>query len=620
MFSSPVENRGIRITAVVLLLVSATLMVFGNAGQFEFIRYDDEIYVTKNAKVLAGLTWEGLQWAFTTLDAGFWHPLTWLSLMADREIYGAYAGGYHWTSVLLHLASGLLLFGALVRMTGSLWRSGCVAGLFLLHPLHVEPVAWVGVRKDVLSAFFWMAGLWAYARYAEMPSVGRYLWLALLFLLGLMSKPMLVTFPLVLLLLDDWPLGRMAAVRQSGQAGLAVDDRGRSLIDRRFSRAPLVWLIGEKIPLLLLSAVVSVLAWMAERGVGALPSLEAMPLSLRLDNALVSYVRYLGKTLWPVGLAVFYPHPVHWPAEQVFAAAALLAAISLWVLYRSRKEPCLAVGWLWFLGTLVPVIGLVQVGSHAMADRYACLPLIGLFLMSVWGSGGVLRARPSGRRVMALMWGGILLALGICSWHQVQHWRDGLTLFSHAVAATPDNYLAHNNLGALLLDRGDYGGAAGHFRQALRIKPDAAVALNNLAKVLALQGQEDQAVLHLRRAIAADPGYLPARRNLADLLLRMGKGEEAAVLYRQALSGDPADPGLINNLGVALAAAGRVPEARTFFQEALRLKPDDADARRNLAILGGDVRQPDPSAPAKRGTRPGGGRGGSDARDAGLGR
>ena len=592
------EHEGIRIAAVALLLISATLLVFGNVGQFEFIRYDDELYVTRNARVLSGLTWEGTKWAFTTLDAGFWHPLTWLSLMLDREIFGDDAGGYHWTSVLLHLASGLLLFGALVRMTGSLWRSGCVAGLFLLHPLHVESVAWVGVRKDALSALFWMAGLWAYARYAEEPSVGRYLWVALLFLMGLMSKPMLVTFPLVLLLLDCWPLGRTAK-RLPGEPGPRAFDPGGGAAGSRFAPAPPARLIGEKVPLLLLSAVVSLLAWLAEQGVGALPSLEAMPLSLRLDNALVSYVRYLGKTLWPAGLAIFYPHPVHWPPGQVFAAAALLVAISLGVLFRSRREPFLAVGWLWFLGTLVPVIGLVQVGSHAMADRYAYIPLTGLFLMALWGSGRVLQARPFGRAVAALLWGGILLALGVCSWQQVQHWRDGLTLFSHAVAVTPDNYLAHNNLGALLMDRGDYARAAGHFRLALQSKPDAAVSLNNLGKVLALQGQGDQAVIHFRRAIAADPGYLPARRNLADLLLRRGEGEEAAVLYREALSRNPADPGLLKNLGVALAAAGRTREARASFREALRLRPDDADARRNLALVGGDDRMPPPSGPVK---------------------
>jgi protein O-mannosyl-transferase len=590
MFSSPGgESRERRITVVVLLLASAVLTVYGNVGHFEFIRYDDELYITKNAHVLSGLTWEGFQWAMTTLEAGFWHPLTWLSLMLDRELYGMNAGGYHWTGVMLHLLSGLILFGALVRMTGAVWRSGCVAGLFLLHPLHVEPVAWVAVRKDVLSTLFWMAGIWAYVQYAERPAVGRYLGVVLFFLMGLMSKPMLVTFPLVLLLLDYWPLRRMEAVSEGGETGAAFEDGKSDIAGHRFLKASLLRLMIEKIPLLFLSLAVSLLAWIAERGVGALPTLDAMPLSLRLDNALIAYIRYLGKTIWPVHLSFFYPHPLHWPAWQVYAAGAILVSISLWVLQRGRRDRYLPVGWLWFLGTMVPVIGLIQVGSHAMADRYSYIPLVGLFIMAVWGGGQFLRHGRFPRRLPAILWGVVLLILAVCSWWQVQYWRNSLTLFSHAIAVTQRNYLAHNNYGAVLMDQGKYEQAAEHFRMVLQIKPDFAVSLNNMGKIMTIQGKNDLAVLFFRKAIRADRDYPAAKRNLADLLLRMGKGEEAIVLYRDALSRNLADPELINNFGVALASAGKTQEARSCFLQALRLKPDYADARKNLGIIQGAV-------------------------------
>jgi Tfp pilus assembly protein PilF len=553
-----IEKQHIRGAFVMLLLTFATLMVFGNVGHFAFIRYDDELYITKNAHVLSGLTAEGLRWAMTTLDAGFWHPLTWLSLMLDHEFYGMNAGGYHWTSVLLHLLSGLVLYLTLVRITGAVWRSGLVAGLFLLHPLHVEPVAWVAVRKDVLSGLFWMLGMWAYVRYAERPGIGWYTWLVVFFIMGLMSKPMVVTLPFVLLLLDYWPLGRMAS----------------------FTR-----LIIEKIPLVFISLVVSVLAWVAEKGVGALPTLDDMPLSLRLDNALISYLRYLGKAVWPVHLSVFYPHPLHWPFWQVAFAGMMLILVSLWVFYMRRTCRYLPVGWLWFLGTLIPAIGLVQVGSHAMADRYAYIPLIGLSIMAVWGIDQALQCFRYRRTLLTAFWGAALLILAACSWQQVQYWQNSQTIFKHAIEVTERNYMAHNNYGAVLMDQGDYRQAAGHFLMALQIRPDFAVSLNNMGKIMALQGKNEAAEEFFRKAMKIMADYAEAKRGLADLLLRMGRKEEALALYREALIRNSDDPELHNNIGVALASIGKSEEAQLHFLKALSLKPDYGDARRNLTII-----------------------------------
>ncbi len=567
------ENRA-PLILIILLLAAGVLVVYGQAGGFGFIRYDDELYVTANRHVQKGLGIEGVRWAFTSFEAGNWHPLTWLSLMLDHDLYGMDAGGYHWTNVILHLAGGLALFGALLGMTGRPWRSGLVAGLFLVHPLHVESVAWVAERKDVLSGLFWMLGLWGYSRYAGSPTLARYGRVVLFFVLGLMSKPMVVTLPLVLLLLDYWPLGRTG-------------------------RVPLRRLVWEKVPLLALAAASSAVTFMAQQEGEAVATLQALPLADRLGNAVVAYAAYLAKTVRPVDLAVFYPRPAAWTAWQIVPAAAVLAAISVLAWLLRRSSPYLTVGWLWFLGTLVPVIGLVQVGDQAMADRYTYLPLVGIFIMAAWGSAEAVERRP--RRVVrtAALWTAAFLALLWIGHRQAQTWQDGPTLFGHALAATSGNYLAHNNLGAALMDRGDYPSAERHFREALRIRPDLADARNNLGIIQVLQGKYGEAALSFREALRIRPDYPGARRRLGDLLLRTGKAAEAAAQYGQALARTPDDPELHNNLAVALASEGRRDEAIGHLERALALRPGYGDARGNLDRLAGGA------MPAAAGIRPG---------------
>jgi tetratricopeptide (TPR) repeat protein len=562
------------------LLAAGVLIVYGQVGGFDFIRYDEELYITHNAHVLSGLTYDGFIWALTTLKAGNWHPLTWLSLMLDRELYGTDPGGYHWTSVVLHLAGGLVLFLALSRMTGRPWRSGVVAGLFLLHPLHVESVAWVAERKDVLSGLFWMLGLWGYARYAEKPSAGRYLWVVLFFVLGLMSKPMAVTLPFVLLLLDYWPLGRME----------------RGAVKR---------LLYEKAPLFFLSALSSVITFVAQSKGEAVASLQHLPFTDRLGNAVVSYALYLVKTVRPVDLAFFYPHPMQWPLGQIFLSGSLLALISLLAWLRKRSTPPLAMGWLWFIGTLVPVIGLVQVGSQAMADRYSYIPLIGLFIAAVWGSGDAIGRLRFGK-VYSFVAGGLLLAALLpVGYLQAGHWRDSAALFKHALEVTEGNYLAHSNYGVVLMDQGRYGEAAGHFLESIRIRPDFAAAHDNMGKIMVLLGRNDEAEAFYREAMRINPRDAGPKRRFAELLQQTGKTEAAIAYYREALLRKPDDPVAHNNLAVALLSVGKADEAIGHLRRALELKADYGDARNNLAVLTGTTPAslPPPDRPEDRGGR-----------------
>ncbi|HBB15552.1 MAG TPA: hypothetical protein DCZ97_00600 [Syntrophus sp. (in: bacteria)] len=553
-------NGSKKIIYMCSLLAVGVLIVYWQVGRFDFIRYDEELYITENAHVLSGVSYDGFIWALTTLDAGNWHPLTWLSLMLDRELYGMNAGGYHWTSVILHMANGLLLFLVLIRMTGQLWQSGVVAGLFLIHPLHVESVAWVAERKDVLSGLFWMSSLCGYARYVEKPLVGRYLWVVLFFVLGLMSKPMVVTLPFVLLLLDYWPLGRM-------------------------ERSTVIRLLYEKAPLFFLSAASSVITFIAQKEGEAVASLQHLPFIDRLGNAVVAYARYLGKTVWPVHLSFFYPHPVAWPYGKILLSGSLLVLISILIWRRRKSTPSSAMGWLWFFGTLVPVIGLVQVGSQAMADRYTYIPLIGLSITAVWGSGEMFNGWRYRKIFPLAVWGAILLALLPVSFSQTSHWKNSLALFKHAIEVTEENYLAHNNYGVILMDQKSYRRAAEHFLEAIRIKPDYAEAHNNMGHIMTLHRKNDEAAVFYREAIRIHPNDSGAKLRFADLLQKMGKSETAIAHYREALIRKPDDPVLHNNIAVALASFGKRDEAIEHLRRALELKADYGDARKNLDIM-----------------------------------
>ena len=558
---------------VYLLLIFATLVVFHRLPTHDFINLDDNLLVYENPQVLAGLNKQGVIWAFTQYHAEYWHPVTWLSHMLDCQMFGLRPGLHHLTSLLFHLANCVLLLLMLRRMTGALWRSAFVAALFAIHPLHVESVAWVAERKDVISAFFWFLSIWAYAGYAEQPGLKRYLLVLLFFGLGLMAKPMVVTLPFVLLLLDYWPLGR-----------LQWQDV-RPVSDPEIPRSSFFRLLWEKIPLFALTAVTIVATIVVQEKVGALKSLEAFPLTTRIANALVSYSTYMAKMVWPHNLAVYYPHPNTIPLWQVAGAGFLLICVSVLVIKAARNRPYLAVGWLWYLGTLVPVIGLVQVGSQAMADRYTYISLIGLFIMIAWGVPSILAGWRHGRAACGFASAILLLGCMVGTWRQVGHWQNSITLFQHTVEVTRDNHFAHNNLGVALARDGRLAEATYHYFQALRIKPDRAEVHNNLGNALAAQGSVDKAVDHYYRAIKIDANNARAYNNLGNLLANQGKMEEAISHYHEALRLEPDYGGAHYNLGTALAEQGRTEEAINHFTEALRLMPYWAGAHNNLGVL-----------------------------------
>ena len=570
---------------ICLALAMTTLAVFMPVAWQGFVNYDDSDYVTENAHVQSGLKWENVVWAFKTGHASNWHPLTWLSHMLDCQLFGLKAGGPHLVSVGFHIANTLLLFLLLRRMTGALWRSALVAALFALHPLHVESVAWASERKDVLSAFFFMLTIWAYARYAEVQSpkpkaqsqgtrstkhetrstlhAARFYLLSLsFFALGLMSKPMLVTMPFVLLLIDYWPLRRPGATNRESQpvAGLL--------------------LLLEKVPFFVLSVASSVITFLVQRKGGAVST--ALTFGERIANALVSYVRYIGKTFWPKNLSILYPHPGHWPAWQVMVSAGLLLAVSAAVILMARRRPYLAVGWLWFCGTLIPVIGLIQVGIQSMADRYTYVPLIGLFIMLAWGTDELLPARHWRGSAFAIGAALLLAACGFLTERQIRFWRDSEALFGHAVKVTRDNYLAYNNLGFYLNNQGRTAEAMENYRLSLKINPAYEDALNNLGYALAGQKKYAEAIPLYEAALRVRPRHAEVHNNLGNALSETGKIDEAIQHYLIALQEKPDHADAHNNLGIALAMKGRLDEAITHFHEAIRCKPNYASAHSNL--------------------------------------
>jgi len=552
-----------------LLLAVATLAVYAPVSGYDFIDMDDRLYILDNEHVKSGLDRDGVVWALRSTESSNWHPLTWISHMLDVELYGLDAGGHHLTSLLLHLASTLLLFLLLERMTHATGRSACVAAFFALHPLHVESVAWVAERKDVLCGLLWMATLWCYVRYVEQPSARRYLAVIFIFGLCLSAKAMAVTLPCVLLLLDFWPLRRL----RSG-------DSQRLLDPKRVGRA-----IGEKIPLLLLVLVVSIVTLRAQQHSGALGSVEAIPLDLRIWNALLAYLTYLCKMIWPSGLGVFYPHPgvaISW--AHAIAAGTVLASVTFLVLSRIRSRPYLAVGWLWYLGTLVPVIGFVQVGGQALADRYTYLPLIGIFIIVAWGGEALLRSisRPWLPALTSIV---AMCALAACTSLQLGHWRNSIALFEHTLAVTSDNVSIHYNLGTTLYSLERYEEAIPHFEEALRLSPAHVGAHTNLAGALDRLGRPAKAISHYHAAVRIAPDHANAHYNLGTLLTRRGRLDEAVPHLLKAVELEPGalDPRI--NLAAALGQRGQIEPAITQLAEVLRAQPGHERARRMLALV-----------------------------------
>jgi protein O-mannosyl-transferase len=597
-------NRRFVVLTICGLLLLAVAVVFGQTVRHGFINYDDNTYVSENQPVLGGLTARGIAWACTTTHGANWHPITWLSHMLDCQLYGPHAGRHHLTNLVLHALNGILLFIVLWRMTGVLWPAALVAALFAIHPLRVQSVAWVAERKDLLSGLFFLLTLAAYVAYARRPfSLVRYLSVVVLFALGLLAKPTLVTLPFLLLLLDYWPLGRMDRLSASAAKTRLACPRP---------------LLVEKVPLFGLTAISCVVTCLVQRE--ALVGLKAVALPERLGNALVSYVAYGAQLFCPVGLAVFYPHRVNrLPPEQILSALTVLAVVSAVAIVWCRRRPYLFVGWFWYLGMLVPMIGLVQAGAMARADRYTYLSQIGLCIAVVWMAAEATAAWPRRRWMCSVASLLVLAGLMVGAWRQASYWVDSETLWKHTLACTSDNYLAHNNLGTALASERRLDEAIDNFRRALEIDPFYAMAHNNLGIALRRQGKKAEALAHFYQAVEADPNHADAQDNLGlawqaqgrtdeaiaqfrraaeiepdtaryhghlgDALAGSGHPGEAIAQYQRALEITPEDETVRFGLAVALHQQGRIDEALAQFREVLRAKPDDADARFNLATI-----------------------------------
>ena len=567
-------------------MVVANVVVYAAVRRYDFVYFDDQYYVIKNATVSAGLTWRGVVWAFTTGYQSNWHPLTWLSHMLDVQLYGMHAGGHHLTNVLLHIANTLLLFGVLHRMTGAPGRSGFVAALFAVHPLHVESVAWVAERKDVLSTLFWMLTLWSYVSYVRQPRWSRYVPVTAWFGLGLLSKPMVVTLPFVLLLLDYWPLGRVTLDGAPGPDRHATRPWPQ--------RGVVLRLLQEKAPLFALAAASSVVTFIVQQRGGSVIALDLASPIRRAENALVSYVAYVGKMLWPARLAAFYPYPPSLPIWHVTGAALILIAAFAVALWAVRRRPYLLVGWLWYVGTLVPVIGLVQVGFQQMADRYTYIPLIGLFLIVAWGVPDLLGGWRYKRIALAAAAGVVLTACVVTAGRQVRTWENGVALWQRDLDVTSDNFHAHKNLADALASEGKLDQAIAHYLDALRLRPQYAEAHVRVAHLLSRKGRTEEALVHSSDALSIRPDLEEAHNGLGVGLMEQGKDSEAAAHFVEATRLRPGYADAHHNLALVLAKQGRRDEAIREMSKAVAIDPNEPAWHYHLAALyrwNGDVEQ-----------------------------
>jgi protein O-mannosyl-transferase len=573
---APDSNNLLRDVLICLLLALITLALYRPVRSFQFNNYDDAEYISLNPAVQDGLHSDTIAWAFTTGYASNWHPLTWLSHMLDCQLYGLNPTGPHVTNLLFHLVNTLLLFGLLRQMTGAVWRAAFVAALFAWHPLHVESVAWVAERKDVLSAFFGLLTLIAYVKYVKQFKIQRlrqaqsshskfklyYSLAVVFFVLGLMSKPMLVSLPLVMLLLDYWPLGRIFDLR------FTIYDLKASEARESFFR-----LLLEKLPFVLLSLVSCYITLHVQKSGGAMDT-APVPLAGRVANALNSYVSYLAKLFWPHDLAVLYPHPKYLPMGQVIAAGIFLLVISAIALSFIRRRPWLAVGWFWFLIMLIPVIGLVQVGAQAMADRYTYLPAIGIFIAIAWELPELLALKPAAKPALATA---AILALTAClviTHRQLPVWKDSVSLFSHTVEVTTGNPIAHGSLGQAYAELGQTNQALTEYNSALALDPHDLMALGNKASIYSLQGRLDDAIALYQRAIEFHPNSYLSHRNLGSVYFKQGRLDDAAAQYRAAIEINPQFTPAVLDLGIVLARQGKVEAAVVQLRRALQLAED----------------------------------------------
>ncbi len=559
-----------------LFLTIITLATFWRVQNHHFINLDDNVYITENRHVNEGLKTKNISWAFTTFYHGNWSPITLLSHMIDCQVYGFNPAGHHFNNLLFHIANTLLLFLFLQRTTRLLWQSAFVAALFALHPLHVEPVAWISSRKDVLSTFFFMLTLFTYSRYAENPGVIRYLIVLLFFIMGLLSKAMLVTLPFILLLMDYWPLGRIR-FKQS-------EINGCQAMNKKYRKAFPQQLIKEKYPFFILSLVMGIIAFLAQQKLGALPDLEALPLKFRMANGVLSYGTYIFKMIYPIKLSIFYPYPGMRPLWLITGVVVFLIITTGVAFKMAGKYPYFITGWLWYLVTLLPVIGFVQIGSHVMADRYTYIPLTGLFIVITYGiSSFISRGRYHG---FFLIPAGVFLLVFLISVTDayLRKWSNSTSLFQHALSVTKNNYLALNNLGTTLYLQGKEEEAISYYREAIRINPFYAEAHYNLGVVLARQGHLEEAEAHYKETLRINPNHERANNNLGLLYDKKGMLSKAIQYYNEALRIRPDDEVAHTNIGVVFAKQGDFKNAIKHHAEAIRIKPDFPLAHKNMAI------------------------------------
>ena len=556
-------------TALCILLAGIVWIAFGETVHHEFVNYDDGSYVYANPRIISGLTLDNVRWAFTHFRAGNWQPLTAISHMLDCRLYGLQPWGHHLSNILLHAATVILLLLALWRLTDNLWASAFVAALFAIHPLRVEPVAWVSGRGDVLSGLFFMLTLLAYARYARSDRffAGRYATVLILFALGLMCKPTLVTVPFVLLLLDYWPLGRVSARPAHRTFGAGEWPVVRVLL-------------LEKIPFFALSVASCVAAILARE---VTPREVDHAFAERAGNAALFYVAYLGQIIYPAHLAVLYPYPKGGPNVAVAAIALLLLLIISVVLFRWRRTyPFALTGWLWFLGMLVPMIGPVQIGSIARADRYTYLPGIGLYILGTWGAMELFKSSDYKREILLVVALLITGAFITRSYFQIAYWQDSETLWRHTVDVTHDNFIAQNNLGGTLLEKEDINEAITHYKQALEIQPDAVQVQSNLGNALVRAGEVDEAILHLQKALQIDPAYAETYNFFGNALMKKGQAAEAVRYYQKAVELDTSYADARNNLAVAFLRSGDFKQAIAHYKQAVAINPGSAEMQYNL--------------------------------------
>ena len=623
---------------IVILLILISFIAFGRIMANDFINFDDDIYITGNNYIKSGINTESIKWAFTSSHAANWHPLTWLSHMLDWQLFGANASGHHLVNLLLHIGSAILLFLFLNKTTGSLWPSAFVAAMFALHPLRVESVAWASERKDVLSMFLGMATIYVYALYVENHKLSKYFLCLALFALSLLAKPMLVTLPFLLLLLDYWPLGRWQKALKPqllpvGNKGGLVKNKAKQrktnstkykkisipLVDRsKTIRSLLV----EKLPFIFMAIASSIVTIWAQSNGGAVAYLEQLPFLDRILNAIVSYVQYLIKMFWPVNLVIFYPYRQFLPFWQVFGAASILLGVSIAVIYAIKKVPFLFVGWFWYLGTLVPVIGLMQVGFQSIADRYTYFPSIGIAIILTWGV--IYLSKVKLRKIIIIPTVIILTALTFLTWQQCGYWKNSNSLFSHVLQATKDNYLAHNNLGLALAAEGKNEEAIAHYLKAIEINPYckahfnlgvalvaqgrieeaiAAIKLNPnqqeahfglsvvlvaRGKNLVAQGRIEEAITHYLSAIKINSDNADAHCNLADVFVQQNKIDQAIEHFREAVRITPSSFAALNNLGVNLEKQLKHDEAIEYYRRAVQIEPKNPGIYFNLGVALGN--------------------------------